>query len=228
MPSKGVYARVCNAMRRHASRQKTILLSEENWIGHPHAGCNVPPYPELEDRLGFLRHRPDGDRLHFFVALRNPAGFVPSVVAEALRHSPRRVSLARARENWLNADAPWSELLERLRRSFPEAELTVWRHEDYRANAPAILGQLVGVAIPELPAISDPPETKRPSAPAVQMMRALRWLPEPPRNWLCHALADFGEGEKFTLFSPDEAAALTETYTAECESIRRNFNMLEF
>ena len=186
----------------------TIVLSEENWMGEAWEACLAPPYPQMEQRLAKLADPPKGDSLHLYLSIRHPADFATSVVGEALRHHPGKVSIDDARAAWLAAKLPWHALVERLSTTFPGTPLTVWPYDSYRAHARTIAETLTGVPITTFPDIPDPTATKRPSAQEVARMT--------------------GKGkslgnESFTLFSPEEHKALGETYKADLAMIRQDF-----
>lgn len=91
-------------------------------------------YPLAEQKIGQLRQLFEFDQVEVFMAVRNPAAFVPSVLTSAPK--PR----AQAIMNSLDPTAlQWSELVSRVRDSIPDVSLTLWCNED----APLIWAQLL-------------------------------------------------------------------------------------
>jgi len=79
------------------------------------------------------------DELEIFLALRNPATFIPAVWAQAAGTPMGGVSA----EDFMNGLAPesvlWSDVVERIQEAVPDAALTVWCNED----TPLIWGELM-------------------------------------------------------------------------------------
>ena len=105
----------------------------------------------------------------------------------------------------------WFDLVARIRAAAPGVPLRIWRQEDYRANARAIMEALCGRPLGPLPEISDPTWTRSPSASAIARAEALpRDLPRAER------LARVGEifaaaepgADRFRPFSPVERQRL--------------------
>ncbi len=198
-----------------------VILSEENWIGEAWEGCEAPPYKQMEHRLENLKDLPDGDRVHFFLSIRNPGEFATSVIAEALRHHPKKVAIERARASWLEESTPWCNLVSRLKARFPYAPLTIWPYEIYRDNAQALTEMLTGISIQSFPHISDPVATKRPAAGHVAKMAGSRWNRKGIRTTTKDSASD-GDST-FTLFSEEECLTLNQSYEDDKIAIRKGF-----
>lgn len=200
-----------------------VVLSEENWPGEAWEGCLAPPYPALANRLRKLQDLPNNAQMRFFLSVRHPADFATSVVAEALRHHPGRVSIKNARASWLRDETPWTGLVARLNAVFPEAPLTLWPYECYRANARKVAEALVGAPLDRFPEIADPVSTKRPTfAQVAEMSKEPRKLP-----WVHDRLPDTADmsrdTEPFALFTEQERAALSKNYERELASLQKYF-----
>ncbi len=112
-----------------------LILSNANFFGSPRFALGDGQlYPQATLRLHQLTQLFSGDRIEIFMAIRNPATFVPNVLGKANEQQ---------RENILADNPPrylrWSELLRRIRNELPELSLTVWCHEDI----PLIWGQII-------------------------------------------------------------------------------------
>lgn len=182
---------------------ETVILSEENWLGHPYEGCRFPPYPRTEERLKVIAKL--GGTFSVFLAVRDPGQFVPSIYSEALRHHPEKVLHNRAKNAWLEGGSPWSELVERISRIFPN--VTVWRYEDYHPETAA--SALAGVPV-TLPEISEPELTKRLPAEAVSAIEKGGDRRKPAEGTT-----------RFEMFTLQERACLTEAYNNDIERIRQ-------
>lgn len=112
-----------------------MLLSNDNFFAVPKVAINKGViYPGAEDKLrNFCQlFHPDGVEL--FLAIRNPATFLPAMFAQ----SPTEDFL----EFMSGADPRhilWSELIERLRDKMPEVPITIWCNED----TPLLWAQIV-------------------------------------------------------------------------------------
>ncbi|NAZ37870.1 hypothetical protein [Rubellimicrobium sp. CFH 75288] len=97
-------------------------------------------YGTTAARLEALRRLFPGDRIELNLALRNPAGLVPAVWAQAK---------SRDIEGWFAGVGPerirWFPVIEAIRRSAPEMGLRVWCNEDAALLWPDILLGLAGL-----------------------------------------------------------------------------------
>ncbi|MEM7320581.1 MAG: hypothetical protein AAF408_16370, partial [Pseudomonadota bacterium] len=74
------------------------------------------------------------DQVELFMAIRNPASFVPAVLTDAVPARIRRVM-----DKIEPTQLRWSELFERIRAAAPDVPITVWCNED----APLIWSQII-------------------------------------------------------------------------------------
>ncbi len=116
----------------HADR---LLLSNENLFCIAKlAVSNGILYPNAGMRIGQLKSLFQGDQIEIFLAIRNPATFLPALfdaapvddLDELLRDSDP-------------FDLSWSELIWRIRDEHPDVALTVWCNED----SPLIWAQII-------------------------------------------------------------------------------------
>lgn len=109
----------------HATATNTIL-SDANLLSHRGASVRGSQfYANATERLHALRDAFDGQNVRLFLAIRNPASFLP-----ALLHRMKPERAVRTLRSMSPTELRWSELVERLRKTWPEAELTVWCDED--------------------------------------------------------------------------------------------------
>lgn len=116
----------------HADR---LLLSNENLFCIPKlALSNGVFYPNAGMRIGQLKSLFNGDQIEVFLAIRNPATFLPALFNTAPVEDF---------EELLRGSQPhellWAELIWRIRNEHPDVPLTVWCNED----SPLIWAQII-------------------------------------------------------------------------------------
>lgn len=114
---------------------KRLILSNENVFSVPKLifqGGTL--YRRAESRLATLRRIFEGDEVSLFIALRDPATFLPAIHAGT------------PQDDFLDLmdgvdpmDMRWSDLIRRLRADAPEMPITVWCNED----TPLIWGEVI-------------------------------------------------------------------------------------
>ena len=102
--------------------------------------------------------------------------------------------------------------------------MRIWRQEDYRANARAIMEDVCGCALGTLPEISDPTWTRSPSASAIAEAEALPAdLPRPERLARVREIFAASEpgADRFRPFDQAERQRLRADYEADLDRIAR-------
>jgi hypothetical protein len=200
-----------------------VVLSEENIVGVPEQILAVPFYPQAAQSVARLASLASRAEVTFFLSIRSYDTLLPSAYAEALKHAPPPpggFGAARAR---LLAEPPsWFDLVARIRDAAPEVPLRIWRQEDYRANAKAIMEAVCGCVLGALPEISDPAWTRSPSASAIAAAEALpASLSRPERLARVRALYAAAEpgADRFRPFAPAERQRLRADYEADLDRI---------
>ncbi len=160
----------------------TVVVSDEEWIGHIGDAVAARPYGNLGWRLRILSAAAVGARMRLYLAIRPFDRQIPSAYAEALRHGPVRRRPAELERCLLRRPPSWRAIVARVRRAVPRAELTVWEHATYAEDWRAVYERLTGVAPAELDDIPPPERTRTPPAAAVEA--AERLGPRlPRRDW---------------------------------------------
>lgn len=118
-----------------------LILSNANFIGDSKASVQRDVlYPEAAARLASLSEIFQGDQLEIFMALRNPATFLPAV----FQRSPLDGLI-----DYLGGTDPgalrWSETLVRIREAVPDIKVTVWCNEDAPFVWPQIIREILGL-----------------------------------------------------------------------------------
>ncbi|WP_298836672.1 hypothetical protein [uncultured Roseobacter sp.] len=112
-----------------------VLLSHPHIFGVPRAALRKGVlYPKAPARMAGLAEVFAQDDLEFFMALRNPATFLPA----AFRESPRE-EMADFTDGFDPRVIRWSDTLLRMREAAPDVALTVWCNED----APIVWSQVI-------------------------------------------------------------------------------------
>ncbi len=95
-------------------------------------------YPQAGTRMQYLQELFHGDEVHLFLALRNPATFLPALW-EMAPEEARAGGLAGLLDGADPRDLRWSELIARIRAEVPDLPMTIWCDED----TPLIWGEVV-------------------------------------------------------------------------------------
>jgi hypothetical protein len=82
-------------------------------------------YPEVRARMAAFRHLLSDHETEIFMAIRNPASFVPALLQEmsALERADLLQTLR-------GTELRWSPLITEMRNTWPEARITLWCDED--------------------------------------------------------------------------------------------------
>ena len=103
-----------------------IVLSHDSFLGVP--GRSVEDnllYTTVSKRAPRLRNLFAGSQMELFIALRDPATFIPAVFARA-----QEQDFAKFIEGSDPLSLQWSDVIRRLREAVPDAPVTVWCNED--------------------------------------------------------------------------------------------------
>lgn len=204
-----------------------VAFSEENILGVPDHMLQVPLYPRAAANVGRLASLAGRAELVLFLSIRGYDTLIPSAYVEALKFAPPPPGgFGAIRARLLAAPPSWVDLVARIRAAAPAVPLRIWRQEDYRANARAIMEAFCGRPLGALPELSDPTWTRSPSAAAVAAAEALpRDLPPAERLRRVRALfaaADPGSGpgaDRFRPLDEDERQRLQAIYAADLARI---------
>lgn len=166
------------AMLRHIlgqARPHTLVLGSDALICAPRFVLGQRRiYPMIGDRLQALRGLFPENRVHFSMAIRNPATFIP-----ALHHEMEaEISFERLIAPVDLKELRWSETVHTMRRAAPDSRITIWCNEDSPLLWPEILR-----AVTEHPAKLHLNDTERVLAPLLRpggLERLQAYLAERP------------------------------------------------
>lgn len=127
-------------------RIRRIVLSNDNFIAIPRRIFDHAMfYPQIDSKVRTFQRVFREDELSFFLGIRNPASFLQ----DAARRTDM-TSLSAFLGMTRLEDVSWADVVARIKRAAPQAQLFVWCHED----TPLIWEQLIraqsGIA-PETP-----------------------------------------------------------------------------
>lgn len=112
-----------------------VILSNAHFFGSQRFSVvDGTLYPLASERLTQLRQVFEFDKIEVFMAVRNPAAFLPAVMGKA--------SSQKIRERMGDKDPRelrWSDMFDRIRAAVPDVSLTVWCNED----TPLIWAQII-------------------------------------------------------------------------------------
>lgn len=118
-----------------------LVLSNAGFFGTPKMAVGGGLfYRAAEHRLDLFRQMFPGDEIELFLGLRDPAGFLPTLLKKTAFNSMD--DLLRGCEP---DDMRWSELVMRLRNSHPDIALTLWCNEDTPLIWSQVLRALAGI-----------------------------------------------------------------------------------
>lgn len=117
------------------NRAERVLLSNAHFFGAPRAALRKGLiYPNAPERVANLVRLFDTDEVELFMAIRNPATFLPACFAK----SPREDTA-----DFMGGVDPravrWSDTFVRIREAAPNVPITVWCNED----APFLWSQMM-------------------------------------------------------------------------------------
>jgi len=117
-----------------------VVLSTEKFLsGHQWVVTKDRLYSDAGVRLAQLRHLFPEAEFQIYLAIRDPASFLPALAADK-----RAGGVETALKSVDPITVRWSELLIRIRASVPDAMITVWREEDTALLWPEILRAVSG------------------------------------------------------------------------------------
>lgn len=204
-----------------------LVLSFEGFLAFPRDAVTAEQfYPNAGPRArGLAALFPQGE-VEFLLALRNPATFLPALSAR------RRAKGQEALANGFDASAlRWSELVQRLQATCPDARLTVWCDEDtpliWHSVLRATAGHPEALELPhalELPASLMTPEGARQLAEWLASSQPTTDLAR--RKGIAAQLAQHALPEKLEVevdlpgWGAETVARLSADYDADCAVIR--------
>ena len=201
----------------------TMVFSEEKLLGGSQHVFSEPIYPQVERITALLATLGSRADVTFFLSIRSFDTQLPSAYVQELKVlRPVAGGFDVIRRRVLARPPSWFDMVCRIRAAAPGIPLRVWRQEDYRGNAPAILAGLCGLdAVGPLPEIEDPAWTRSPDLAAIEAAEALpAAMPEAERRARVREIfAASGDGARFQPFSGEERSLLQASYADDLEKI---------
>lgn len=161
IPNPGTYRKAVRILLRSATKEgitddardvvlekaklshapERLILSGPSFFGTPKmAAGGGELYSSAEARIGYFHQMFPDDQLEFFMAIRNPATFLPAIF-EATGLTSMTEYLSGAEPTSIQ----WSHLIGRLNAAFPDIPLTVWCNEDTPLIWAQIMREMAGL-----------------------------------------------------------------------------------
>lgn len=119
---------------------RRVVFSNEGFLAqHQWVVVNSTFYPHAADRVTQLRRLFPEARVQVYMAIRDPASFLPALVRDS-RSGGMQAVLGDSDP----LDLRWSEMLTRVRAAAPDVPITVWCDEDTPLLWPEILRAVSG------------------------------------------------------------------------------------
>jgi hypothetical protein len=119
------YEKLRESVEATESTQR-LVLSAPGLLSKPHeAVAGDMFYPGARARMSAFRKLLPGQEIEIFMAIRNPASFVP-----ALLQDMKQDERAELLQGLKGAELRWSHLIAEMRETWPEAPITLWCDED--------------------------------------------------------------------------------------------------
>ncbi|WP_306116981.1 MULTISPECIES: hypothetical protein [unclassified Roseovarius] len=198
-----------------------IVLSEENFIGSTgHNLAQKSLYPGIRRRLSKLPAALNHPNVTILFSLRDYGPFVSSNVTTALRFG-RMFDTEDLQLAFLLMDRSWIDVIADLRSAFPAAQLKLWRYENFAQVEQQVFKEMVGPfrAAPQRRA------NQTLSGRAVAKVQARLQAGGPdlkPRQIVRRIKRKFPISDAnptYSIWTPEEAALLTESYQAHWDEI---------
>ncbi len=117
-----------------------VVFSIENLMAiHDWILADGQFYPRAGPRIAGIRHLFPTADFHVYLAIRNPASFLP-----ALAHDKRAGGVDGALKGTDPASVRWSSVVARIKEAAPDVKITVWCDEDTALLWPEILRAVAG------------------------------------------------------------------------------------
>lgn len=204
---------------------RRIAVSEENFAGFVRDLLTTPLYPHLEDNLrpfASLAHTAD---VTVFLAIRSFDTLLASAYAQQMRFRPVPGGFEPLRAQALACPPSWLDVVQRIRRVLPKANIKLWRYEDYRANDWQVLSHFCGVDVPAGTRLPAPASTRSLSAQSIASLELLgnQLANEDYRKSAAEIARSASRGEPFRPFRPSEQEILREAYLSDINEIKRHY-----
>nr|WP_309502408.1 hypothetical protein [uncultured Roseovarius sp.] len=144
-----------------------IVLSDENMPGHSgHCVRSGLLYNRREVLLPIFAQNIPYPVTEVHIALRNYADFFASTFVEFLRSAKGEnvIPEAQMKRAVLSNLPSWTGFIDLVLSCFPEAQMTVWRHEDFGSLSDRVIGNLIGSAVEVSDLVTPKRKRGRPSA----------------------------------------------------------------
>ncbi|MDP5220316.1 hypothetical protein Q5Y75_24295 [Ruegeria sp. 2205SS24-7] len=139
-PAPDIRSRLVETLLSGGEKDR-VLLSNTHFFGTQREAFGDDCfYPLAPQRAANLRRMFAEDQMEIFMAIRNPASFLPAAMVNS---SKSRISGLMKKLDL--AELRWSELFERMHAAVPDVTITVWCNEDSPLIWSQILREMAGL-----------------------------------------------------------------------------------
>lgn len=216
-----------------------LVFSEENFIGHVgQVALTGDLYQSPRKYLSKLREHLPVAPTDILLAVRNYSNFFASCYVEYLGSAPHdKFVLPQIMTTKVMGNMPsWERVIDLFADVFPEAQIGVWRYEDFSANYDKIMGELTGDDAYQMFKKSQGAEARttkaRKSVGAVTIQKfldrvAIDGIETALMRWRdikadCHGLED---GKPFDPWTTQQRAHLEKMYDQDWQTIMNKPNV---
>ena len=219
--------KIAPALRSAAQGADHVVASEEDILGYSPGLFEEVFYPDLTG-LDLIPVVCRGGAIRLFLSIRSYDKILPSGFFETYKFYPDALAmLERGVKNLVAGRSGWPDLMDRIAQRLPEAEISFWCQEDYRRNSQAVIEDLLGYAIDQMPDIAPPQQTLSPNANALEEVERLdRAMPGHLRHKAVleiYARHPAGDGPVPALVSNEASEELKAIYDRDVKIIADRF-----
>jgi len=169
-PNRNPFSMFADTVDKISREHGKIIISDENLLGGAKAIYDTNQiYGKNANRIFFIRKLFRKYDVQFFLSIRNPATFLPSIYCESLSWMKFRPFEEIFQKKPLH-ELSWLPLISVLRDGLPGQKLTIWDYEVYRNDKQFIIDQLTGEDLSNWDLLEDQEPKARFSAKAVDLI----------------------------------------------------------
>ncbi|MDX2485026.1 MAG: hypothetical protein QNK42_15335 [Pseudodonghicola sp.] len=143
-PSEGARDILMDAILDDEIADRLVLSNEHFFGSQRYALDDGELYPDGSDRVAKMQELFHTDQIELFMAIRNPATFLPAILQKA---SDQRIAATLGQTD--PRSLRWSHLFRRIRDEVPNVKITVWCNEDLPLIWGEVVRRLAGIALDE-------------------------------------------------------------------------------
>lgn len=198
-----------------------ILVSEENILGKSGDSLGSVLYPDATRKIAKILEIAPPHASTLYLSIRSQATILPSAFSQIFRGGRAPPPFEVCLETYRRDRPSWFELVSRIRASFPNVPLHVWRFEDYVADPLFFVRTFADCScLARLP-ITIPESTRRLSDSAMeQLLNIGQESGNHFRREVAEILKCDAGGKPWDPLQPEDRALLERLYEEDVDRIR--------